>query len=102
MMAGLTTGVVWDEIAAILLVYAQVKHGDFWMAFLLNHIMMDTRTFYFGICEDQMELDWVTTPLTENTWIWRPRSDRLQSGCMLSMTATATTGLASPHPWSQC
>ena len=40
---------------------AHVKHGDFLMAFLLNRCMLDNRTFYFGICEDQMELDWVTS-----------------------------------------
>ena len=61
MMAGLTDGVVWDEIAAILFVDAHVKHGDILMAFLLNRCTLDTRTFYFGICEDQMELDWVAS-----------------------------------------
>ena len=60
-MAGLTEGVLWDEIAAILFVDAHVKHGDFLMASLLNRSMMGNRTFYFGICEDQMELGWVTS-----------------------------------------
>ena len=61
MMAGLTEGVLWGEIAAILCADAHVKHGDILMAFLLSRSMLDNVTFDFGICEDQMELDWVTS-----------------------------------------
>ena len=97
MMAGLTDGVVWDEIAAILFVDAHVKHGDFLAAFLLNRCMLDNRAFYFGMCEDQLELDWVSSTgidelvvksmaneldiLASGSALWRLTRESLRSGC---------------------
>ena len=47
-----------SDTLGLLMVDCYVKYGDFLLAFILQRAAFNVSTFYFGVCENQSELDW--------------------------------------------
>ena len=47
------------NVKALVVIDGYVKYGDFLLAYLLNRGSWSTTSFFFGVCENQIELEWV-------------------------------------------
>ena len=56
---GLTEGTDLSSVKASVFLDLHVKVGDFLEAFLMKRSGFPTSFFYYGVCENQVELDWV-------------------------------------------
>ena len=58
-LLGLVDGAQLEGLKGLLFIDTHVKVGECLMSFLLRRATIDTRSFYFGICESQVEYDCV-------------------------------------------
>ena len=56
---GLVDGAQLEGLKGLLFIDTHVKVAECLMSFLLKRATIDTRSFYFGICESQVEYDFV-------------------------------------------
>ena len=75
LLSGIVTGVDLSEIPGVILIDLCPRVGDLMEAFCRQRVMHTrTRLFYFGICEDQVELNWTQKIVTDGL------SDRYEYG----------------------
>ena len=84
LLQSIMTGANLSDVAGVIVLDLHVKVGDFLRAFAFNRAMFNCPTFFIGVCETQMELDWVTADVIDTladkikTWeMCRPNGEKM-------------------------
>ena len=64
-LTSMMAGAKLTEFKAIIITDLYVNVADFLFGFILRRSNFDVSAFYFGVCEDQVELDWVMTTMRD-------------------------------------
>ena len=66
LLNALFNGVNMSNIQAVLVIDLYTKFSDVLMGFLASRASFAVSVLYFGVCEDQTELDWVESTIREH------------------------------------
>ena len=65
LLQSIMTGANLSNVAGVMVLDLYLKVGDFLRAFAFNRAMFNCPTFFIGICETQVEKDWVTADMID-------------------------------------